>query len=137
MQTMLRFSRPIVFLVVFALLSPSVPPRPAEAAMVTTEAAVNPAAELESDRAQVRAFLERDDVRAQMEGYGLTPEEAIARVDSLTDREIALVAGKLDALPAGGYYFYGEILALAVLGVVALLLLLVWGVKTVVEEVTD
>ncbi len=136
MQTMLRFSRPIVFLVVFALLSPSVPPRPAEAAMVTTEAAVNPAAELESDRAQVRAFLEREDVRAQMESYGLTPEEAIARVDSLTDHEIALVAGKLDALPAGGY-FYAEIFVLAVLGVAALLVLLVLAVKAVVEEVTD
>ena len=129
MQTMLRFSRPIVFLVVFALLSPSVPPRPAEAAMVTTEAAVNPAAELESDRAQVRAFLERDDVRAQMASYGLTPEEAIARVDSLTDREIALVAGKLDALPAGGY---AHVIYL-VLGIVGIVLLLILAVKKITD----
>ena len=37
-----------------------------------------------------------------MQSYGISSEEALARVDSLTDQEIALIAGKLDQLPAGG-----------------------------------
>lgn len=38
---------------------------------------------------------------AQMQAYGISYEEALSRVDSLTDSEIALIAGKLDQIPAG------------------------------------
>ena len=38
---------------------------------------------------------------AQMQAYGIGPEEALSRIDSLTDSEIALIAGKMDQIPAG------------------------------------
>ena len=34
--------------------------------------------------------------------WGINPEEAKARVDSLTDEEIEEIASRMDQLPAGG-----------------------------------
>jgi hypothetical protein len=52
---------------------------------------------------------------AQMQAYGISHEEALSRVDSLTDREIATIAGKMDQIPivAGDTYeFDGSLLAI-------------------------
>jgi len=67
-----------------------------------TEPAIAPARDAEADRARVRALLDRQDVQVQLEAYGITVDQARARVDSLTDDEVALIAGQLDELPAGG-----------------------------------
>lgn len=40
-------------------------------------------------------------MRDQLAAYGITPEEARARVDALTDSEIAALSGSLDDTPAG------------------------------------
>jgi len=45
-------------------------------------------------------------VIAQMQTYGISREEALSRVDSLTDSEIALIADKLNQIPAGAGSVY-------------------------------
>ncbi|MBI2960391.1 MAG: PA2779 family protein [Betaproteobacteria bacterium] len=55
-----------------------------------------------AQRAGVAAFLERSEVRAQLERYGVDPAQARSRVEALGDDEIAAIAGRIDALPAGG-----------------------------------
>ncbi len=92
----------IVCLLVAALLNLSLPLHAARAAMVGTEAVVETATQAEADRARLRALLLRDEARAQLETYGITRDEAAARLDALSDEEIVEIAGKLDALPAGG-----------------------------------
>ncbi len=52
-------------------------------------------------RDRVITALEREDMRDQLAAYGITPEEARARVDALTDSEIAALSGALDDAPAG------------------------------------
>jgi hypothetical protein len=37
-----------------------------------------------------------------MEKMGIPPEKAAARVDAMSDAEVSQLAGRLDALPAGG-----------------------------------
>ena len=54
-----------------------------------------------SMRERVLAALERDDMQAQLEAYGISLDEARARVDALTDSEIAALSGSLDQEPAG------------------------------------
>jgi hypothetical protein len=54
------------------------------------------------DRARIIAFIDRDDVLAQLQQKGVTAGEAKARVYALTDDEAHKIAGKLDQLPAGG-----------------------------------
>jgi len=55
-----------------------------------------------STRERLEALLSRDEVRAGLERYGVSPSEAKARVDALSDEELERVAARLDSLPAGG-----------------------------------
>jgi hypothetical protein len=98
---------------------------PAQAGMITTEYVIHQDSKKLSDRARVSAFLERAEVIAQMQAYGIHHKEALARVDSLTDSEIDLIAGKMDQIPAGAGTTYTldgsflSILGLALYAIVA------------------
>jgi hypothetical protein len=72
-------------------------PLPAHAGMVGTDAVV---ASAERDR--IVTFLEREDVRQQLQAQGLSPADVRARVAALTDEEAAQLAGQVENLPAGG-----------------------------------
>ena len=78
------------------------PRSPVQAAMIATDYFIPQGSNQLSDRARIRAFFSRMDVMAQMQAYGISHEEALSRIDSLMDSETALIAGKLDQIPAGG-----------------------------------
>ena len=80
-------------------------PLPVHAGIVSTGAAL---ASAERDR--IAATLERADVRAQLEAYGVRAADVKARVAALTDEEAAQLAGRLDSLPAGGDGIIGALL---------------------------
>jgi hypothetical protein len=69
-------------------------PLPAQAGMLATDSAL--------ERERIATLLERADVRAQLERYGVAPGELKARVAALSDAEAAELAARLDELPAGG-----------------------------------
>lgn len=73
---------------------------PAMADIVSTDQLV---AEQRADvqRATVNAFLGRDDVRAQLEARGVSADDALQRVDSLSSVELAELSQQIDTLPAG------------------------------------
>jgi hypothetical protein len=77
-------------------------PLPAQAGMVATESAL--------ERERIAALLERADVRAQLEAYGVAPREIKARVAALSDAEAAELAARIDELPAGGVGIIGAVL---------------------------
>ncbi|KPK38712.1 MAG: hypothetical protein AMJ69_07695 [Gammaproteobacteria bacterium SG8_47] len=87
---------------------------PAFSAMVSTQTLV----QTESERAVVSDFLQREDVRAQLQALGVSPEAAAARAAALSDAEAAQLAGQIGDLPAGGT----NILGVAVLIFLILLL---------------
>ena len=92
--------------------------RPALAVMISTDAVVS--AEMASTaRDRVHAFLAREDVRTQLRLLGVSPDEASARVASLSDQEIARIDARLSDLPAGG-----SVLGFAITMLVVLLLVL-------------
>ena len=100
-------------------------PLPAQAGMLPTESALaSPAKE------RVMGFLERTDVRAQLESLGVNPLEAKARVAAMTDAEAAQLAGKLDQLPAGADAA-GAIIGAALLIFIVLLITDILGVTKV------
>lgn len=92
----------------------------ARAAVVTTESALATSPAGDTDRAQVATFLDREDVRSQLESFGVDPEQARERVALLTDEEAAQLAGKLAELPAGG----GAALAIAIIALIIAVVLL-------------
>lgn len=73
-------------------------PLPAQAGMVGTDAVVSTSGE----RERIATFLEREDVRQQLQAQGVSPQDVQARVAALTDDEAAQLAGRIDSLPAGG-----------------------------------
>ena len=85
-------------------------PLPASALIVTTDQV-----QAAGDRDKVRSVLDRAEVRAQMESLGVNANAARARVDALTDEEVSDLAGRIDALPAGGDSILGVLFAIFII----------------------
>lgn len=121
MRIVRALAKPLCWLLVLAMVNLSLPHGAARAAMVSTETVVEGGLVPDSERARVRAFLERKDVRGHITAGGIDHDEALKRVDSLSDREITEIAQVLDELPAGGFSglelaaFAGLILAAALI----------------------
>jgi hypothetical protein len=79
------------FLMLAAALLIAVPP--AYAGMIRPD---------DVERERVKALLERVEVRAELEKHGVLAHEAAARIDAMTPAEVQELAGRIDALAAGG-----------------------------------
>ncbi len=77
-------------------------PFPAQAGMVATHDAL--------DRERIVSLIDRAEVQAQLQAYGVDPADVKARVGALTDAEAAELAGRIDSLPAGGIGILSAIL---------------------------
>ena len=77
--------------------------QPAHAELVPTYS-ITSMNQAESSRQKIDLYLQREDVRAGLEQNGVDPAAATARVDALGDDEVAAIAGRIDALPAGGEF---------------------------------
>jgi hypothetical protein len=95
-----------VFLV-FSLTAWTLPPQAMARMIGTEEAAGAPSASAMVDRGALVAMLEREDVRQQLEAFGVDPREARARVDALTDEQARDLAARIDEMPAGGANILG------------------------------
>jgi hypothetical protein len=73
---------------------------PVHAAVVTSAQAISHG-QIDDHRSRMRAILDREDVRRQLQRWGVDPAEAQARVDSLDEAERARLAERIDNLPAG------------------------------------
>ena len=69
-------------------------------------------------RDKLRDFVSRSEVRSQLQDLGISPSTAQARVNALTDAEVAGIAGRIDSLPAGGISPYAVVAALLVAGLI-------------------
>jgi hypothetical protein len=94
-QRILDVMSTFALLTVLGLAAAMLMPR-AYAGMIPTEP------QAADDRAQVKDMLARPEVAREMQKMGIAPEKAAARVDAMTDAEVRQLAGRLDALPAGG-----------------------------------
>ena len=125
MRRIKRVEKSVSILMAVLMLMISAPVSSVFAAMIGTEALlVNP--DTSDARDQLRSFLDRKDVQAQLTARGIDPAEAKARVDSLSDAEVMQIADKIDGLPAGGD-FWGTFLFVVIIIFVTLLVLEIMG----------
>jgi len=92
------------FLLAFHMLMMAGPYQSGWAAMIGTDSI------LYEDRSQhtrdrLNHLLDREDTRAALVFRGIDPQEAKARIGSLTDAEVNQIADMLDELPAGSGFF--------------------------------
>jgi cob(I)alamin adenosyltransferase len=90
--TLLRKWRSLLCLT--ALLS--MPLASVEAAMVSTDEAIR-----QQGKSRLIEVLARDDVQQKLMELGVDPSSAKARVNQMTDEEIAELNGQIEMLPAG------------------------------------
>lgn len=95
------FDKHLIRFLIVSLCYFDLPMRPAHAELISTFS-ISAASQAASARQKLSGILEREEVRAGLEQYGVSPAAAKARVDALSDAEVAAVAGKIDSLPAGG-----------------------------------
>ena len=56
----------------------------------------------DAERERVKELVARPELAQQMKQMGIVPEEVQARIDAMTDEEVRALAGRLNAVPAGG-----------------------------------
>ena len=93
-------------------------PFQAQAGLIGTDRALS-VEQANDARATVAGYLGRAEVAQQLQAFGLSPQEAHARVAALSDREVAALAGRIDSLPAGAFGGAG-------LGLLLIALFLLW-----------
>ena len=76
-------------------------PLTANAGIVSTDTTLTADATV-ANRDQVTTFLARADVQKAMQERGVNGADAIQRVQSMSDAEVAQLAGRIDQAPAGG-----------------------------------
>lgn len=109
------------------LIAVSTFPRGAEAMFVSSaphENAINSAqaaGDRASDIARIQGALESKVVRQKLLDLGLSPEEAMARINKLSDEQVHQFASRLDALQPGGH---GGHLVIVLLLVIIVLLII-------------
>ena len=94
----------------------------ARAGIVETEALQAPS-QAELDRAKVRAFMERAEVKERLQVMGVSGLVAGDRVASLTDAEVHALAERIDAMPAGGALSNQDIIIILLIAILVALIL--------------
>jgi len=88
----------------------------AHAGVIATQQYLS-AIDRDAARARIDAVLAREEVRKQLEQYGVDPVAANERIAALTDQELEQLATDLENMPAGGSL-------LGVVGIVFIVLLI-------------
>lgn len=101
MHSLIQKRKAIAIPVMIALSIFSVISAPARAAMIDTGEIFKQNQDDPTSKS-IKTFLDRSEVQKYLMDWGINPEEAKARVDSLTDEEIENIASRMDQLPAGG-----------------------------------
>ena len=101
MKSIRRMAKPVSLFLAILMITIFTPYQTVLAKMILTETVI------ESDRADearvyVNSVLAREDLKAALMSQGIDMKEAKARINSLSDTEILLLADKIEQLPAGG-----------------------------------
>ena len=86
----------------------------------------------QSDIIAIQKTLESSIVKQRLMDYGLSPEEAMARINRLSDNEVHQFAGNLDSLEAGADAI-DALIFLVLLAIIVVVVLEATGHKVIVR----
>jgi hypothetical protein len=101
MKLLRQKAKPVSVVMTILLLLLAVPYQSVFAAMIGTETLMDMARGQEA-RDCLNRMMIREDVQTAFTLYGITPLEAKARLDTLSDTEIIRLYNHIEQLPAGG-----------------------------------
>jgi hypothetical protein len=56
----------------------------------------------DAERQKVKELVARPDLAKELEKMGINPQDVQGRLDAMSDEEVHALAGRLNAVPAGG-----------------------------------
>lgn len=98
-------NRTVARALVVSVCALGLPIRAVQAELVATDRVEATRQDGSSGREFLHSLLERADVRAVLERQGVSPDEANARVNAMSDDEVERLGARFDSLPAGGSGF--------------------------------
>ena len=100
-----------------SLLLALLPLMPAQAAMLGNDRIISEQ-QAAFERAEVLEILDQEFTRQQLETWGVSPEMARERINSLTDQELANLNRQFNELEAGGSSVLGVLLIIFIVFVI-------------------
>ena len=100
MKTIRKMSKPVSLFLAILMITIFTPYQTVLAKMISTETVIESERAYEA-RVYVHSVLAREDLKAALMSQGIDMKEAKARIDSLSNTEIVLLADKIEQLPAG------------------------------------
>jgi hypothetical protein len=100
MRALLRIRKALVLPLIFSLITGGLPSQSFAMENISTDQLIEERSFL-AERALVYDFISRENVRNEMISLKVNPDEALKRIDSLSDSEIQLIAGQISTMPAG------------------------------------
>jgi hypothetical protein len=101
MRCLLSIRKPVAMALILALVNLAIAFGSASAGMISTGAVLQQE-RCALDKERLLSLVERSEVQQRLQSLGVDPAAAKARIDALTDRELARIAQNMDELPAGG-----------------------------------
>ncbi len=120
------FAKPLSIYLAAALIAATAFAGPAEAMYLdlgSRPAPDKPSVDRTADMAAIQRTLESEVIRQRLVDYGLSPEEALAKVSALTDDQVHQFAARLDSVQAGAGSIDATTLIIILLLVILILLL--------------
>jgi hypothetical protein len=96
---------------------------PASAGMIGTDKVAGES-QASNERERIKALVARPEIAKQLETLGVPPDKAQSRIDAMTDSEVRTLAGRIDALPAGGAFTDWQ-WVMIIIGIIIVVLLIV------------
>jgi len=100
MNRLRKIARPLLHLLLATFTAMSIYAPVSQAAIIGTEQALNQQQQNEV-RAHLKQRLNQDDIKQQLAQLGVDNDEIQSRIDNMTSQELAVMADKMEQLPAG------------------------------------
>ena len=96
-----RLSRGIVFPLIVSIMGSTVAATTVDAKIVGTTTAIEKYNARQA-RDRLETLIQREDVQQEFKARGVSPDEAKARVNAMSDEQVAEIVNRIDKEPAGG-----------------------------------
>lgn len=107
MEGLIRRTRWIAAIVAVLFLASAMQAPAVQAGMISTE--VLASQQGEDPHARIQSLLNREDIREQLQAWGVDPDEAKERAAALSDTEAQALAERMEEMPAGGVNVLGAL----------------------------
>jgi hypothetical protein len=85
-----------------------------------------------ADLAQLQSALESTVIKQRLMDYGLSPQDAAARLSLLSDEQIHDLSSRMDSVQAGG--IIGEVIFLLVVAIIVVVVLEATGHRVIIKR---